>query len=242
MELSNREKWLLTIVNSTSYIQGDTRLQKYVLFVDKKIIEEELYDDWKAWKFGAYSKKLAQDAKSLHKTGLIIANQVTVQNNRPVFRYTLSDIGREEIYLFETENTESVQRIKELLENYFHKRLDELLADSYEMFKEFTNESTIRAEVQRTQVETDSLLSTNYELSFDSEDKIIPYISSSQELPINEHLFNDDDLRERLAKLAGLEKTPNLDQNSFDRLSGKLNDKIKSKIDSVELVRSVRGS
>ena len=56
-------------------------------------------------------------------------------------------------------------------------------------------------------------------------------------------IYNDEDVREELSKSVGLTKIPEIDARSFDRLSGILGDTLGSgDIDSVELVRTIRGS
>ena len=235
--------WLLAIINSTPHVQGDTRLQKYVLFSDKQILDNQLYDDWKAWKFGGYSPKLADDTKILQKGEYVNANQVTVFHGKAVSRYTLTPKAKTEVKSFEAENEAELEKIRAITIHYFRKRLDDLLADSYRMYPELTNESTIKAEVLKTQIEKDSVLATGYELPLEQLEIPIDAIPTSQEIPVDEHLFNDNELRAKLAKLAGLDKVPSLDPNAFSKTAGILHDKIKSeKIDSVELVRSVRGS
>jgi len=243
MDLSIRQKWLLAIINSTPHVQGDTRLQKYILFSDRQILDGQLYDDWKAWKFGGFSTKLAGDMDALKKEEYVKAHQITVFQGGPVFRYVLSSKAKTELEFFEAENKELLEKIRDITIHYFRKRLDDVLADSYRMYPDLTNESTIKAEVLKKQIEKDSILAFGYELPFDKIKTDLDSIPTSQEIPIEEHLFNDNDLRDKLAKLAGLEKTPSLDPNSFDKMAGVLHDKIKAtKIDSVELVRSVRGS
>lgn len=59
----------------------------------------------------------------------------------------------------------------------------------------------------------------------------------------SEHMFNDDDVREKLTKEIGLNNIPKIDVTAFDRLVGMLGKKIKlEKIDAVETVRAIRGS
>ena len=57
-----------------------------------------------------------------------------------------------------------------------------------------------------------------------------------------QHVFGDEDFREKLARSAGLEGIPDLDPRSFDRIKGVLSGQISTEgFDSEEMVKEVRG-
>lgn len=243
MELTNIQKWLLFVIDSVPYVQGKTRLQKYALFAAREILKEnEFYNDWEPLKFGGYSKNLDSDFEILCKDRYVNSNQIGTYKGKPVFRYRVSDSGKKEIIQFEKNNAEKILEIHSLIHYYFSKPLNEVLVDSYEKYPDLIGKSTIIPEVNRTKIQLDSFLSSKYEIPIDqldfSNENFLP-----KEIPINEHIFNDEEIREKLAKKIGLDKPPKLDPDSFERLAGIFESEIKSeKVDSVEVVRTVRGS
>lgn len=240
-ELKPEEEWLLAIIGSTPYVQGDTRLQKYGVIVAREILDKnEFFNDWKPDNFGGYSKQLAICTKKLQKEQFIKANEIINEYNKPVVRYAITEKARSVIERLGNTKLEKLLKIKEITKYYFDKKLKELLADVYNMYPDLISKSTIRAEVNIAQTEKNSFLSTEYEIPFDAKAEIQNILATAQ---VSDFVFNDEEFRMKLAKSIGLEKAPRLDPEAFERLSGILSKRIKSKkIDSVELVKSVRGS
>lgn len=243
MSLSTRSKWLLVVIGSSKYVQGDTRLQKYGLLVYKKIPNIEFYTEWDSGNFGVFCKSLASDTKALIEQGLVTSNDVVNSYGKKVARYRITDKGRNEIQNLLRDKEENVKKICEITQYYFDKHLKELLADVYTLYPEFTGNSKIRPEVGKQQIEANSFLSPEFEIPFESEQTLESDVTNLITTITSEFVFNDEDMREKIAKQIGLKKIPTLDPSSFDKLSGILQDKIKAKkIDSVDLVRTVRSS
>lgn len=239
MVSSFASKWLLVIIGATPYVEGDTRLQKYGILAYKRIPElKEFYSDWKSGDYGGFSPKLATDLKHLRAQQLVITHKI-IKGKMSVNRYEISDEGREVIRSLVEEKKDLVKRVCEIPQYYFSKTLNALLGDVYLLYPEYTKKSTIRAKVGIEKIKG-TMLSPEFEIPFAEENKIEVNLSN---LSTKQHVYNDEELREELSKMVGLSKIPNLDSKSFDRLSGILKNKIKSKeIDSVELVQSFRGS
>jgi len=242
VSLSIRAKWLLLVIGSTKYVQGDTRLQKYGLLVHKKNPGIEFYDDWDAGNFGVFSKSLASDTKLLVEQKFVSSNDVVNVYGKNVARYRITDEGRNQIQDMLKEK-EITKIICEITQYYFDKSLKEVLADVYTLYPEFTGNSKIKSDVGKKQLETNSFLSPEFEIPFESNQKLESDITNLITKTSSEHVFNDEELREKITKQIGLTEIPTLDSSSFDKLSGILQNKIKIKeIDSVDLVRTVRGS
>lgn len=242
MPLSIRAKWLLLVIGSTKYVQGDTRLQKYGLLVHKKNPGIEFYDDWNSGNFGVFSKSLASDTKLLVEKKFVSSNDVVNVYGKNVARYSITDEGRNEIQDMLKEK-EIIKKICEITQYYFDKSLKDVLADVYTLYPEFTENSKIKPDVGKKQIETNSFLSPEFEIPFESNQKLESDITNLITKTSTEHVFNDEELREKIAKNIGLDKIPKLNPDAFDKLSGILEDKInEEEIDSVELVRTVRGS
>jgi len=242
LTLSLKSKWLLVIIGSTKYVEGATRLQKYGLLVSNKVPEiGEFFNDWESEKFGVFSKTLAKSLETLQKNECVETDYVVNLYGKKVARYRISNKGRDVIQdLIQNEETK-IRKICEITQYYFKKSLKEVLADVYILYPEFTNKSTIIPEVGRTKVEQNSFLSPEFEIPFNSSKKLESDISNLVTTTVDEHVFNDEDMREEIAKSIGLKEIPKLDPNSFKKLSGILEERIKDrKINSVDLVRSVR--
>ena len=243
MELSKSLKWLLVIIGATLYVQGNTRLQKYGLLVHKRIPDVELIDDLRSGDFGVFSKSLAISVKSLVSRGYVTTNSVVNRYGKNVLRYRIANKGRDEIQDLIKARPEAVRAICEITQYYFDKSLKELLADVYTLYPEFTDKSKIKSKVGKTQTELNSFLSPEFEIPFESNQKLESDVTNLITKTTIEYVFNDEDVRERIAKKIGLKEIPKLEPNSFEKLSGIFENKIKSEtIDSVELVRTIRGS
>ena len=243
MSLSINSKWLLVVIGSTKYVQGDTRLQKYGLLVHKKNPDIKFYGDWEPGNYGGFSKSLASDTKTLMKSEFVISSDAVNSYGKKVARYRITDSGRNEIQDLLKEQEQIVRKICEITQYYFDKSLKEVLADVYTLYPQFTENSKIRPQVGKTQLELNSYLSPEFEIPFESNQKLESDVTNLITQTSSEFLFNDEDMREKLAKKIGLDEIPKLNPNAFEKLSGILHNKIKSeKIDSVDLVRTVRGS
>lgn len=245
MALSKSAKWLLILIGATRYVEGSTRLQKYGLLVSKKIGQkEEFFDDWQPYKFGVFSKSLAKTTSVLVGDGYVTADKVVNSYGKDTLRYRITDKGRNEIQDIIREKKDTVDEICRIPQYYFDKSLKEVLADVYTLYPEYTTNSTIKHKVNKDRIEQESLFEeAEFDIPFESPDKLSSDITNLITKTPSEHVFNDEDMREKLAKQVGLKNIPNLDSGAFDRLAGMLKDKIPAeKIDSVEVVRTVRGS
>jgi len=241
--ITNNAKWLLVIINSNPFIQGNTRLQKYGLLVYGKevLTKSEFFDDWRAGDFGGFSKQLMLTTDYLIREGYAASNPTVLSETITVNRYKLTDKGLSEIKEIEANQKDKVEKIKGLLGPYFKKSLDTVLDEIYTLFPQFTDKSRIKAKVSQTHTKNHSYLSPEFEIPIDNvaAEEILSDAVTAQP---NDFVFNDEYFREKLAKSIGLAKAPKLDPKSFERLSGIISSKIKTKeFDSVDLVKSVRG-
>lgn len=245
MALSTSAKWLLILIGATRYVEGSTRLQKYGLLVSKKIGQkEEFFSDWQPDKFGVFSRSLAKTTSMLVTEGYITTDKVVNSYGKDTLRYRITDKGRNEIQGVIQEKKDVVDEICGIPQYYFDKSLKEVLADVYTLYPEYTKNSTIKHEVNKNKIEQESLFEeSEFEIPFESARKFSSDITNLITKTPSEHLFNDEDVREKLAKQIGLKDIPKLDPSAFDRLAGMLKDKIQvERIDSVEVVRTIRGS
>ncbi len=237
--LKIEDKWLLSMIDSVPYIEGIARLQKFAILSFHDVLKnEEFFDDWRADDFGGSSPQLAQSFTKLERRGFIQAIKVITDNGYPVNRYKLTEKGKEMIRDFVEKHSSELEKIKSITSNYFQKPLEILLNDVHQKHPDLAINSKIRADVNKITTENDSYLNSQYEIPFSEELGEIPRsIASSQQ-----HVFGDEDFRERLAKSIGLDKMPDLDPQSFDRIKGILSEKINTEdFDSEELVKEVRG-
>lgn len=244
MALSHSAKLLLILVGATKYVEGSTRLQKYGLLVSKKIGQkEEFFSDWQPDKFGVFSKSLAKTVTMLADDGMITADKINIYGKNTT-RYRITDKGRGEIQNIIREQENLVNEICGIPQYYFDKSLKEVLADVYTLYPEYTTNSTIKHEVNRNKIEQESLFEeSEFDIPFGSSTRLSSDITNLITKTASEHIFNDEDIREKLAKQVGLTGIPNLDSGAFDRLAGMLKKKIQAKnIDAVAIVRTVRGT
>lgn len=245
MALSQSAKLLLILIGATRHVEGSTRLQKYGLLVSKKIGQrEEFFSDWQPDKFGVFSKSLARTATVLVSEEYVTADKVVNTYGKNTVRYRITDKGRNEIQDVIREKKDVVDEICGIPQYYFDKSLKEVLADVYTLYPEYTTNSTIKHEVNKNRIEQESLFEeAEFEIPFESSTRLSSDITNLITKTPSEHIFNDEDMREKLAKQIGLKNIPKLDSNAFDRLAGMLKGKVQTeKIDSVEIVRAVRGS
>lgn len=222
--LSEKTLWLLSIIDSTPHIDGDTRLQKYGLLVSKIALEnQKTYDDWDSNHFGAYSQEVMVDTKYLLKNNYIQAFEMTTYHGDQYNRYSLTEKGKKEIQPFKKQHSEIISKIKSITSYYFNKSLNELLVDAYTLFPEYTKKSKIKALVRKTFLERDSKLGSKYELPYTQRKIDLSAIVSP--VKVNPFMFNDQDIREEISKKAGLKEIPPLDMNAFDELEDIFADK-----------------
>ena len=237
--LTIKDKWLLALIGSTPYVEGRTRLQKYGILVFKEIFNsDEFFDDWKPGDFGGYSLMLAKSLTKLERRDFVKFSEVIKGYGEPVNRYELTDRGRNVKEGWIRRHPSIFEKIKSITSYYSKKPLKILLDDVYQRYPDLTINSKIKAEVNKTRIDNQSYLSKQYEIPYEEEveQPVTSTVSSS------EHVFNDDEFREKLAKSIGLKEVPHLDPKSFDRIKGILSKKIETKdFDSVELVKDVRG-
>lgn len=227
----------MTIVYAVPHVHGDTRLQKYSLLVSKQILTgQEFFSDWKASNFGGFSPGVTVCMSKLVKDGYVEAQEFTYQDKR-VNQYTLSKKGKVIIEEFLQTQSEVFERIKHIVAYYHPKKLIELLNNVYVLYPDLTVNSKIKSEVNKSIVQNNSSLSTEFEIAIDEE----RYVRVSSP-PAGEHVFGDEYFREKLAKSIGLKYVPKLDSKAFERLSGIISSKIETDdFDSVELVKTIRG-
>lgn len=242
MVLSPREKWLLVVIGSENYVEGKTRLQKYGLLIYKKVLDiEEFYQDWTPNNYGVFSPSPAKGLQTLQIQGYIVADQVASASGRSVNRYKITEKGRDEIKELLERQQEKVRKISEIIHYYFTKSLNSVLNDVYSLFPEFTTKSKIIPDVNKFKLEQEEFFEQEFDNSIN--EKLESNLTNLVTKETTEYVYNDEDLREKLAKKIGLHEIPKLDPSAFDRLSGLLKNKIKSKeIDSIDIVRTVRGS
>ena len=231
------DKWLLAIMNLFPYIQGRTRLQKFGMLSFYEVLKDEkFFDDWKPDKYGGFSPRLANSLERLERCGYVQSDKIIVGDVHLVDRYSLTEKGRQMIKKFEANSLE-LEKIKSILSGYFSCPLDVLLKDVYAKYPELTINSKIIADVNKT-TELDPYEEHESKSQFqgETEDEIHALTSTSQ------HVFGDKEFREKLAKLIGLEKVPDLDPQSFNRIKGILSEHVDARnFDAKEAVREARG-
>ena len=236
--LNVEDKWLLAIIDLAPYIEGRTRLQKFgILSFYEVLNNEKFFDDWKPNHYGGFSPRLATSLAKLESYGHIQSDEIITKSESMVNRYSLTEKGKDLINDFVEEHLSELEKIKSIIFNYLQKPLDILLQDVYQRYPELTVNSKIRADVNKIATENYSYLSTKYEIISDKPENIPTFTMASQQ-----HVFGDEDFREKLARSIGLKKAPDLDPRSFERIKGILSKKIDAEhFDADELVKEVRG-
>jgi hypothetical protein len=237
--LSKKDKWLIGLIGSSPYVKGRTRLQKYGILAYEEILKnEDFFNDWRADNFGGFSPQLAQCVRKLERRGYVSVSEMFSEYGEPVERYELTGKGVSIKNELETKQTTIFEKMKTITGYYFQKPLKELLDDVYSKYPKYTPKSKIRAEVNRTHTNNHTFLSTEYEITDSIQSEVIPVSTVAAQ----QHVFGDDDFRNKIARSIGLDQTPDLDVRSFDRIKGILSDKINTEdFDSEELVKDVRG-
>lgn len=211
MDLNNKQSWLLLIIDSASYVDGDTRLQKYGLIASKSILENSMYDDWKPHHYGAYSTLINRDMQLFKKDGL-----VNVYNIRGHNVYTLSEKGKKAIQSFKDrcldKHRGKVEKIKQFLGNYQGKPLEILLGDTYRQYPEYVDKSRIKDQIHNG-ILKNSLGDFNSNGGTSTQ-----AITSARP---GQFPYGDEEFRKKLAKEIGLDEPPQLDKRAYDEF-GKL--------------------
>ena len=234
--LKIEEKWLLSIINMFTYIEGRTRLQKIGLIsFFEELQDEAFFDDWRPYKYGGYSRRLAASLAHMEESGHIRSDEVlTVQDS--VCRYSLTELGRQEIGDFSRMNASKINDLRQTISYYQSLPLKELLNAVYQKYPHLTKNSEIIADVNKT---TDLNLHSVYEPTDPPRSGPSEMIPASP--PADRHVFGDLDFREELAKSIGLEGVPDLDPRSFDRIKGLWSKRMGAEpFDAVEAIREVR--
>ena len=236
--LNVEDKWLLAIIDLAPYIEGRTRLQKFGILSFYEILNnEKFFDDWEPGHYGGFSLRLATSLTKLESYGHIQSDEIIIKAESTVSRYSLTESGKNLISDFVDEHSSELEKIKSIIFNYLQKPLDLLLHDVYQKYPELTVNSKIRADINKIATENHSYLSSKYEIISDKSENIPIFTVASQQ-----HVFGDEDFREKLARSIGLKKIPDLDPQSFERIKGILSEKIDTEhFDADELVKEVRG-
>lgn len=243
VSLSDKTMWLMAIIDSMPYVDGDTRLQKYALLASKIILKDEIiYDDWESHNFGAFSSEVSTDIQYVTTNDLITKHEIT----SPYYgdkhnRYEISDKGKQILKPFKDDHRNTIDKIKSMTSFYFKKSLDDLLVDAYTLFPEYTARSKIKALVRRTWLNRESKVSSNYKLPFT--DKKFDFSVITSDAQVNPFMYNDEEIRKKLANEIGLKEIPKLDINAYDELSDIFADKEYLKdVDLSKKVKEVRMS
>ncbi|RNJ80185.1 MAG: hypothetical protein D9C04_02360 [Nitrosopumilus sp. B06] len=222
-DFNDRQLWLLVIIDSTPHIDGITRLQKYGLLASKITLRDEsAYDDWMAHNFGAYSSTLQSDIKFLDQKNLIEINSVDTMHGSHD-DYSISKQGKNVVREFKTKYEDLAEKIKVITVHYFNRSLDELLADAYALFPEYTSKSTIKGRVRTSIMKRNTNLNTEIKLPYT--EKKIGLLSITETAEINQFPYNDEEIRKKLAEQAGLAGVPPTDPRAYDELSEVFADK-----------------
>ena len=245
MSISASSKWLLVLIGATRYVDGSTRLQKYGLLTFKKIENrEEFFSDWKGDKFGVFSKSLAQSLTLLVNDEYVAKEEVINPYGKKSYRYRITNKGRDEIQDLVRNKTDIVQDVCGIAQYYFDKPTKEVIADVYTLYPEYTTNSIIKHEVNKNKIDQETLFEEpEFDIPFEQPQHMSSDLTNLVTRNISEHVFNDEDVREKLAKEIGLAAIPELDATAFDRLAGMLGNKVGlGRIDAVDTVRAIRGS
>lgn len=215
MDPNNRQFWLLVIIDSSGHVDGSTRLQKYGLLASQITLKDEpTYNDWKPYHYGAFSSQLDSDVKFLKGQGLVDVRTTT--DNYEQQLYCVSSQGKSVLGAFKAKYDILVQKIKILADYYSDKSLDDLLADAYSLFPQYTTNSKISARVRHTILKRDTRLNSQFVLPYT--DRTIGLSSITATAQVNPFPYDDEDARRKLARQIGLADVPPIDSKVFDEI------------------------
>jgi hypothetical protein len=164
--VTDKQKWLLVIVEEATFVEGLTRLHKYAFMIAKRvkgITNLGFYKDWKSSNFGPFSPSLASDIDQM------IQSHLLEEKTKP------NEYGYNMGILIPTESSKGittelrathdkyVNEIRKIIKIYQDKKLIDILHDVYYLYPEYATKSKIRAEVGKKIYESDSFLNPNYD-------------------------------------------------------------------------------
>jgi hypothetical protein len=259
--LSQRALLLLALMHlSQGTLYGATRMQKIALLTSKQITKLEpdltVFDDWVPDDFGGRSTQVYVTIDELIDHGLLSERLTTIEDKK-LKVYTLTDQGYEEVKKIPSKLGKTWDSLSSVASRYVVAKTSDLLMLSYKLFPELAINSKIKPEVNKQFVKKLSPLSPLYDEDVGPLPSTSPKFKKRKEdlriLAEDEQFFKrrefemqklpDIEARKKMAQLIGLKELPKLDPYAIYRLDGILKSTLPKdkKIDSVELVRSVRG-
>ena len=224
-------------MNLFPYVEGRTRLQKFGMLSFYEVLKDEaFFDDWVPNNCGGFSSRLANSLERLEECGYIRSDKIIVGHDYPIYMYSVTEKGKHVLKKFKI-NSQKLEKIKTILSHYFPLSLNALLTDVCVKYPWLVSNSKIIADSNKT-LEIDSYL------EFESEDQFQEKMAENANVPTstNPNVFGDDYFREKLVRFIGLEKVPDLDYESFNRIKGILSEHIDAEnFDAEKAVREVRG-
>ncbi len=163
---NSRSNWALAVIDAAGHIEGVTRLQKYSFLIAKRIkgiTGIGFYDDWQPSKYGPFSGQLADDVQYLENQGLITDEKKPNKYGYDVEIITPSERAASRVNEMYNKYTHYYDEIKKILDIYQHKSLMDVLHDVYYLYPYYASQSTIKAQVGRKIVESDSYLNREYD-------------------------------------------------------------------------------
>ena len=144
---------VLMIINDNT-IYGTTRFQKYGFLLYKQYGQElkniqnkypelKFYDDWEAYHYGPYSKKLENDLEQCITENLIRKSSITTEKKQKMDMYVLTIKGRRKwraLYVKINELSQMDKKIKNLQKIPHYT----LIRQIYNAYPEFTTKSKIK--------------------------------------------------------------------------------------------------
>ncbi len=164
--LTDRLKWLLTIVKLVGEVEGATRLQKLTFLVSQNVKELEeyhFYGDWIAGKFGPFSQDLADDVELAIEQKTMWGGLVKNNAGHEVVNYALTEEGMRIADQTVKDNPKIKSKIEEIVNQYARSGLMSLLHDVYYRYPQYTSGSTIKGEIARGSGYQDTALDRKYD-------------------------------------------------------------------------------
>lgn len=161
-----RSDFPIFLIGMHDYVEGSTRLQKYVFLSSMQIKElrsDKFYNDWKAGNFGPFSAKLANDVETAINNGDVKNHIVKNAYDFKVTRFAITEKGKELADKLKDEYPNLYIKILTMTKKYQDKSLVQLLQDVYYQYPQYATASEIKAEIGRGIYESDSYLSKDYD-------------------------------------------------------------------------------